>query len=304
MKISVVIPTFNKQDLLYLTLQSFQLSMFKEFEIIVVNDGGSSLSRIEDVRWKFPCRIVECKHLGRGSARNTAIEMANGELIVFNDDDTIVPPNFLSLIWNEYCSNRKCIIIGQRRQLYLEESEKNNSSRLHFDWNNLLARSKEDIYTSQTRKSIFKKRKISHHWLTCTTGNMAVERERLITCGCFDTNFEGWGFEDIELGYRLIGSGMQVYYNDEIINYHIEHDRKRTEMILEMQKNMLYFYNKYNRKKELYLFWLFYIGRISLNEFDLETYRELDNNENIIYFILFKRHKFENILETEERKWL
>lgn len=104
----------------------------------------------------------------------------------------------------------------------------------------------------------------------------------------FDENFAGWGLEDFELGYRLSKAGFNFVYSNSAVNYHIEHKRSKQKMIEEMYKNMKYFYTKYNCSNELYYFWKFYCGIISLEEYDGKSYKELDNNKQT-YFKLFSR---------------
>jgi GT2 family glycosyltransferase len=52
------------------------------------------------------------------------------------------------------------------------------------------------------------------------TGNASVRRDDLLAVGCFDEDFTGYGHEDLELGYRLARSGVQILYDPEAVNYH------------------------------------------------------------------------------------
>jgi GT2 family glycosyltransferase len=52
------------------------------------------------------------------------------------------------------------------------------------------------------------------------TGNASVAREALIRVGMFDDRFTAYGHEDLELGYRLRRSGLQIRYEPAAVNYH------------------------------------------------------------------------------------
>ena len=57
-------------------------------------------------------------------------------------------------------------------------------------------------------------------WLYFLTGNASVRRDDFDSVGGFDEAFTGYGHEDLELGYRLQKSGVEIVYDREAINYH------------------------------------------------------------------------------------
>jgi GT2 family glycosyltransferase len=62
------------------------------------------------------------------------------------------------------------------------------------------------------------RRKLS--WLYFLTGNASVRRDDLQAVGGFDEAFTGYGHEDLELGYRLEKSGVEILYDPHAVNYH------------------------------------------------------------------------------------
>jgi len=96
--ISVVIPAYNSAEFIEETLASVIGQKFREYEIIVVNDGSPDTeqfekaiqSRLEDIIYIYQ------PNAGAGVARNTAICEARGEIIDFLDADDIWRPDFLS----------------------------------------------------------------------------------------------------------------------------------------------------------------------------------------------------------------
>jgi glycosyltransferase involved in cell wall biosynthesis len=93
---SAVIPTYNRPDKLHNAIDSVFNQSFKSFEVIVVNDYGSSA---QSVIADFPSEQIRYfeheENRGLGAARNTGIRNANGKYIaVLDDDDLFYPHHF------------------------------------------------------------------------------------------------------------------------------------------------------------------------------------------------------------------
>ncbi|MBK5074428.1 glycosyltransferase family 2 protein [Budviciaceae bacterium CWB-B4] len=96
MKFSIVIPLYNKSSHLRETIRSLQEQIYTDFEIIVVNDGSTDDSlEIAQAIIEPKMRIVSQKNMGVSSARNTGIDLATGEFILFLDADDKYLPNAL-----------------------------------------------------------------------------------------------------------------------------------------------------------------------------------------------------------------
>src|SRR3989344_9465085 len=88
-KVSVVIPTHNRPELLKRAVNSVFSQTYKDFEIIVVDDGlekrgDDVMDSFNDSRLKY---IQHPEEKGGSAARNTGIKNASGEFIAFLDDD-------------------------------------------------------------------------------------------------------------------------------------------------------------------------------------------------------------------------
>lgn len=101
--ISVIIPLYNKEQIIEKCIQSVLSQDYKDFEVVIVNDGSTDRSAeivkgIEDSR----IRLIEQKNGGPSKARNTGVKNAKGEWVVFLDaDDEFLPgalKKFSSLI--------------------------------------------------------------------------------------------------------------------------------------------------------------------------------------------------------------
>jgi glycosyltransferase involved in cell wall biosynthesis len=89
MKVSVIIPTFNRANLLLEAVQSVLNQSYQDFEIIIVNDG--STDDTEQVISNYSDRIhyVKQQNAGVNAARNHALRLAQGEYIATLDNDDI-----------------------------------------------------------------------------------------------------------------------------------------------------------------------------------------------------------------------
>jgi len=95
-RISVVIPTYDRKARLRECLRAVTRQDYPDYEVIVVDDGSSD-GTAEMVASEFPqVRLIrQPTNRGPAAARNRGIEMATGEIIAFTDDDCVPPPDWL-----------------------------------------------------------------------------------------------------------------------------------------------------------------------------------------------------------------
>lgn len=107
--VSVIIPVYNAESYIEETLKSVINQDFKNFEIIIVNDGStdSSLNIIENILndSHIPNKIINQENKGVSQARNIGLENAQGEYIIFVDDDDIISKNHISCLFENTQNN-------------------------------------------------------------------------------------------------------------------------------------------------------------------------------------------------------
>lgn len=99
MRISVVIPAYNREETIINCLDSIVNQTYKPYEIIVVDDGSTdrTVDLVEEYA-KFPVKLIKSgKNAGAQAARNIGIKTAQGDWIAFNDSDDIWLPEKLSI---------------------------------------------------------------------------------------------------------------------------------------------------------------------------------------------------------------
>lgn len=86
---SVIIPTFNRSDLLKAAVLSVQAQSYRNFEFVIVDDGscGDALEYLDTL--EAEARILRQANRGPGSARNRGAEVATGEFLAFLDSDDV-----------------------------------------------------------------------------------------------------------------------------------------------------------------------------------------------------------------------
>ncbi len=205
MYISVVIPTYNRlpilqKCLLALENQKFSKDVVNQYEIILIDDGSTdrTLTWLIDNQSKFPhLKTFQQNHQGAAAARNLGIEKAKGDTIIFIDSDLVVTENFLQAHSNALVNSRK---------------EIGNDSL--FTYGAVINTCNFDRPTTEP----YKITDFSAAYFA--TGNVAISKHWLKKAGMFDTRFQLYGWEDLELGVRLKKLGLKLIKCPEAVGYH------------------------------------------------------------------------------------
>ncbi len=92
-KVSVCIPTYNRKDYLKETLESAFAQTYKDYEVIVVDDGSTDGTEDMVKQLGVPVNYYWQKNSGDAAARNKLIELARGQYISFIDSDDLLLPD-------------------------------------------------------------------------------------------------------------------------------------------------------------------------------------------------------------------
>jgi len=164
------------------------------YEIVVVDDGSTdgTVEFLQSRRTKFPhVRLFQQNHEGAAIARNTGIDVASGDIIVFIDSDLVVTPVFLA-------SHAKALAGSDRAFTY---------GRV-INTSNFEDPTSEPLKVTDLSNAFF------------ATGNVAIAKHWLIEAGKFDTSFRQYGWEDLELGVRLKNLGLKLIKCPDAVGYH------------------------------------------------------------------------------------
>ena len=113
MKFSIVIPCYNNFRFLEETINSCLNQTYKNFEIILVDDGSSSDIEPYIEKFKNQIKLIKKQNGGQGSARNLGIRNSSGQWIVPLDSDDTIPENFLEIALKNISDENDIIVSSQ-----------------------------------------------------------------------------------------------------------------------------------------------------------------------------------------------
>jgi glycosyltransferase involved in cell wall biosynthesis len=122
--ISIVIPTFNNASLLAETLDGARRQSFKNFELIVVDDG--STDNTAEVVKGYDSEIIYChqRNQGPAAARNKGVSLANGDYIAFCDHDDIWNDRHLEMLLGCFASRPATAMAFDNAEYFGEGEER------------------------------------------------------------------------------------------------------------------------------------------------------------------------------------
>jgi glycosyltransferase involved in cell wall biosynthesis len=212
-KLSVVIPTHNRKAIVRRAIEAYVQQTAREeiLEIIVVDDGSTDgtadvVSEIAMVS-SIPIRYLRQDKRGPAAARNRGILEANGAITLFTDDDVIPGPNLVEehLAWHRQHPEANFAVVG-----FVPWSPEVHPTPL-MQWS---IRGGPQLYFNHMEHG----RPVSY--LYCSFGNTSLKTAFLRENGFFNEAFTTWGWEDLELGDRLIRKGMVMAHNVNAVGYH------------------------------------------------------------------------------------
>lgn len=299
---SIIIPTRNKAKYLDLTLASFTIQSHVDFELVMIDDGSEDDSGLLIDRYRdlLNIKYIRQSHGGRSIARNVGIDKAEGDLLIFSDDDRIVSPDFVASHVNAHnsqlCSaravvGRKCRVLSfwVQGELPLKESDflymmargfGESHAFLHKTDQQLIESTSLVRNFHETMKGYtlpdasdnysfitetYSNELIGFHfpWMFGTTANMSVAASQVKSIGGFDPKYAGWGMEDTDLSYRLFRNGVRFIVNPSSINFHQVHPVN--DIWNDFGHNIYYFCNKFG-SLEAYLFWQWISKKIRMHD--------------------------------------
>lgn len=109
---SIIIPLYNKSHYIIRCLKSVFSQKYKDFEVIVINDGSTDNSA-EIILENFPnVQLINQENQGVSAARNKGILLANRSYVAFLDADDAWHPDYLSFMYAVIQQNQHVKMIG------------------------------------------------------------------------------------------------------------------------------------------------------------------------------------------------
>ncbi|HGN8816572.1 TPA: glycosyltransferase [Citrobacter freundii] len=268
--LSVIIPTFNRAKILDITLACLLNQKTNcPYEVIVVDDG--SREQIVDIVKKYE-KALDIKYIRHpddgfrvSTVRNFGLNIAKYDFVAFLDCDMAPCTTWIQSYMEILLEDNDIALIGPRK--YIDTSsipvEKFLNDAHFIDTlpevmtNNLVAGKIVKDISVDWRLEHFKKsdnlRLCDSPFRYFAAGNIAFAKKWIKKTGGFDENFENWGGEDVEFGYRLYREGCffksvipAMAYHQEPPGKENETDRAAGKAVTQhqMKSRIPYFYRK------------------------------------------------------------
>ncbi len=200
---SVIIPLYNKADVILRTLESVARQTFHDFELIVVDDGSTDSGGnvvLEFARnVTFPVKLIRQENAGVSAARNRGANESRGNFLAMLDGDDIWLPFHLEDLFEVYMQFPAAKVISTA-----------------FASGNRYKAGKANVL----RYSVFD---YPDGGYPICSDTLAVEREYFISIGGYNVRFRN--FEDRELYYRMADDIGDFYANTRVSALYL-HDAK------------------------------------------------------------------------------
>jgi glycosyltransferase involved in cell wall biosynthesis len=266
--ISVVIPTYNRCGYLLKILQKLKRNFlsFRSFEIIICDSYSKDNTATKVCNFRDNNLFLRIQYLNirqniNSIKRNIGLKYAKGKYIIFLDDDCFPDDYFIKDYYYLLTKNKNSVYCGTIK--YPKNELKKNFIR----------------YRQSTHFIFDKRLNVLNDLLPARqilTMNMAFKKSILTKNKIlFNKNFNRYGFEDYELGYRLVNKKIAIFKSHPIIYHHDERS----------------FFSYLEKIKFLGLESMKYLIKININAAKDNNYFKLENFllvKFLLNFIFFK----------------
>lgn len=253
LSLSVIIPSYNRADVVDKTLESLTRQSTTDFQVVLVDHG--STDNTEEVCKRYQGRLNlsyykisrdEDKFLA-SVPRTVGVNNSESEFIAFIDTGMIVPSQYAESHIAFHRQHKNYVGIGLQHGLDLQFVENEQ------DFSAFLSQADvEQAYQTLTKLGLRDRRESVDlatskiPWFYGWTANLSMPRDAYLAVGGFDLELKGWGFEDGDLCYRLSKKGLNFAFVEGGWGIELSQERKPMgERFATHQNNLLQCYTKY-----------------------------------------------------------
>ncbi len=194
-RVSIVIPCYNTAAFVAETLKSVFAQTYRDFEVVIVNDGSPDTPQLEKAiaPWRDRVVYVHTDNCGLAGARNNGIRASHGEMVALLDSDDIWEPNYLDFQVRKLDENPSADIVYPNALIF---GDPNGPSEYQ--------KSRGEVtFTSLVQ-------------LTCVVMvSVLARRSAFERAGLFDDNLRSC--EDFDMWLRCVKSGSRIIYHDQVL---------------------------------------------------------------------------------------
>ena len=231
LSVAVVVPVYNRVDLLANTLAGLVAQTYETVSVVVADDGSEEdvAAVVDSFRNDLAVELVRQPHQGYGAgrARNLGAATSDADVLVFIDADCIPDPGLVARHagWHRYADN--LVIIGSRHHLDATTIDQTALRSGTADLRNRIvdsANPEASLIPDDFRRVFYRRtaglRLGDEAFRALVSSNFSVRRQQFIDIGGFSEDFDRWGGEDTELGWRLFNDGFFFIPDNAAAIYH------------------------------------------------------------------------------------
>ena len=228
--ISVCIPIYNYYTyplVRRLVNQVKNLKSGTEVEVVCIDDHSSGYYQQQNKAIEEIAKFVKLdQNVGRAKIRNMFLEQAQGEWLLFLDDDSVVPENFLKT-YIKHMNNGEQVIVGGRTY---DKTGDDQEHRLRY-----LYGTKVESQPAAVRRQ--------HPYQSFMTNNFMIRREVMEKVK-FDERIKKYGHEDTLFGYNLEVRRVPILHIDNaVVNGQVEDNVEFLHKTVEAVENLAMIYD-------------------------------------------------------------
>lgn len=206
--ISVIISTYNGKHKILDTLHALESQAYQGFESIVVIDGSTDGTKEFLNKQSLnlsSLRIIEQNNQGRACVRNNGAKLAQGDVLVFYDDD-MTPENDSIIKHREFHQQNRSAICGGSPIERIADAKTDFDKYRCSIRRNWLQKYAEGLNLI-TQESIF-----------LTAANFSISKKTFLEIGKFNEQLND--AEDLEFAFRSLSKGYDIYFDKSNIAWH------------------------------------------------------------------------------------
>ena len=203
--VSIIIPSFQGQAKLPHILESLKNQTYSNFEVIVAIDGSTddSFSLSEKLIFDFNLqgKVVYQENRGRAAIRNYGAKKANGDLLIFFDDDMRPTKDCVEQHVLHHVMSKNAILVGRQ----IEDLSQEHNEIFEFK-HSLSIKWEKNLQSGPLKRPYL------------TAANCSMSKIVFNQLGGFNENLID--AEDFELACRAFQQGITIYFNPNCLAWH------------------------------------------------------------------------------------
>lgn len=241
--VSIIVPVYNVENYLEECLDSILSQTYKNYELILINDGSTDSSRAIIDRYKKDSRIIiiDQKNMGLSEARNRGIQAASGEFITFIDSDDWISAEYLENM--VFCMLKENADIVSMNYCVIRQKKSNEKKRRY------------EVFEKNCADSLFGFKDNNYAWGKLIHSSILKS---------YNISFPaGMHYEDIGTMYKIYDHCKKIVLSDKGMYFYRERENSITSRrTVTDVKDKICFLNEMNayHLSNKYKFWKLYVS--------------------------------------------